>query len=342
MLHARERTQLVDECAISCHALGLGRDGESGAEPITDNKSLITPEPFTSVLCELSIAAQKDDESTDAHQDDSSLLRTTPFGHIRVCRAHCMECSASIASEGSLLVRSGTNMPKGPAPITDKMSAILRGWALPVGFAALAVVLLATSRSVDIPVPPPTVIEASLLEVGPRRAALQDPPVIEVEGVAENCTACHQIFRSASPAGAVLGYHREITLQHGMNDRCINCHDVEDRERLTLRDGTTIPFAQTPLLCAQCHGTVFRDWERGTHGKTLGSWITGSEAQRRLSCNECHDPHSPRYPPYAPLPGPNTLRMGTPSEHDGAGHRRNPLQHWLHHDRSAKPQGARP
>jgi len=115
-----------------------------------------------------------------------------------------------------------------------------------------------------------------------------------------------------------------------MNTRCVNCHDVTNRELLTLRDGSTVAYAQTPLLCAQCHGTTYRDWQKGTHGKTLGSWKTDSASQRRLSCNECHDPHSPRYAPYEPLPGPNTLRMGMQAHEGGHGPERSPLRRWIH------------
>jgi hypothetical protein len=160
---------------------------------------------------------------------------------------------------------------------------------------------------------------------------MADPPHVMIDGLPQNCNGCHRIFHSASPAGAPLNYHQEIGLFHGLNNRCVNCHDSSDRERLTLRDGTTIPFAETPQLCAQCHGTVYRDWQRGTHGKTLGSWVTNSDAQYRLSCNECHDPHSPKYEPYAPLPGPNTLRMGDQGRDapHGDHKKESPLQHWL-------------
>ncbi len=160
---------------------------------------------------------------------------------------------------------------------------------------------------------------------------MSDPAHILVDGVPQNCNGCHQIFQSNSPAGAALNYHNEIQLRHGLNNRCVNCHDPQNRERLTLRDGVTVSFAETAQLCAQCHGTVYRDWERGTHGKTLGSWITNSDAQRRLSCTECHNPHSPKYDPYKPLPGPNTLRMGEqPASPAGGAHgKQSPLQHWL-------------
>ncbi len=175
-------------------------------------------------------------------------------------------------------------------------------------------------RLVTIPLVPAAKVDSSALIVGPRRVAMTDPPQLLVEGRSENCNACHQVFRSSSVTRAALSYHQEIVLMHGLNDRCVNCHDAENRERLTLRDGETVPFADAPRLCAQCHGTVFRDWERGTHGLTLGSWITDSDQQRRLGCNECHDPHSPRYPAYVPLPGPQTLRMGEQDTDSAAAH----------------------
>ncbi len=211
------------------------------------------------------------------------------------------------------------------------------GWLLPIGFFALAVLLLAGSRQGGVSVPTAVVIDRESLRVGPRRAAMADPPRITIDGVPQNCNGCHQIFHSNSPAGATLNYHREVRLQHGLNNRCVNCHDAPNRERLTLRDGAAVSFAETPQLCAQCHGTVYRDWQRGTHGKTLGSWITNSDAQRRLSCTECHNPHAPKYEPVTPLPGPNTLRMGeqVASPAHGAHDEQSPLQRRL---RSVQPE----
>jgi len=202
------------------------------------------------------------------------------------------------------------------------------GWLLPIGFVCLAAVLFNSSTASDIPLAPSRTFDKSTLIVGPRRVAMQDPPTVQIEGRPQSCNGCHQIFTSSHPGGAALNFHQDLVLHHGLNNRCVNCHDTADRQKLTLRDGATVTVAETPQLCAQCHGTVYRDWQRGTHGKTLGSWVTESQAQRRLSCNECHDPHSPKYPSYVPLPGPNTLRMGDQSapvhpEHSG---KQNPLQ----------------
>lgn len=219
----------------------------------------------------------------------------------------------------------------GAAPAGAQNTAAWLGWLLPIGFVALAVLLFAGSRQGGVAVPTAVVIDPESLLVGPRRMAMADPPHIAIDGAPQNCNGCHQIFQSNSPAGATLNYHQEIRLQHGLNNRCVNCHDSQNRERLTLRDGATVSFAETPQLCAQCHGTVYRDWERGTHGKTLGSWITNSDAQRRLSCTECHNPHAPKYEPYKPLPGPNTLRMGeqVACPAHGADEEQSPLQRWL-------------
>lgn len=211
------------------------------------------------------------------------------------------------------------------------------GWWLPIGFLAVAALLATRSRGVAIPnAGEGGASERSIgrddprLVPAPRRIAISDPPSAlvrvpsprEAHGalpeLRENCRACHQIFPSRAPSPESGEFHR-IELRHGMNDRCVNCHDTGDRERLTLRDGSTVPFVDSPTLCAQCHGTLFRDWQAGTHGKTLGSWRTGSAEQRRLHCVECHDPHSPKYPAYEPLPAPNTLRMGEQRGH-GSSH----------------------
>lgn len=219
-----------------------------------------------------------------------------------------------------------SNGARNPARSSDA----LFGWSLPVGFLLLAALLWMSPRRAPEPEMAAAQVDRARLVVQPRRVPVADPPRILVEGLAQRCNGCHQIFESASASGEALSYHTDVHLDHGLNARCVNCHDPGDRERLTLRDGTTVPFVQSALLCAQCHGTTYRDWQNGTHGKTLGSWVVGSESMRRLSCIECHDPHQPRYGAYEPLPGPNTLRMG-PQGMDGPhGEPRSPLQRWLH------------
>ncbi|MFG0257249.1 MAG: hypothetical protein ACF8GE_05040 [Phycisphaerales bacterium JB043] len=184
------------------------------------------------------------------------------------------------------------------------------GWLITPVFLLLALVFWLTSGTSQIPVAPTPTFDASQLDTSPRRVALTDPPVVEIAGFEQRCNACHKIFESTWDGSRPLLQHTHVELHHGINDSCFNCHDVEDRERLVLHDGSTVGYSQVENLCAQCHGPVFRDWQRGAHGKTLGSWNITSADARRLTCSECHDPHSPAYELYEPLPGPNTLRMG--------------------------------
>jgi hypothetical protein len=152
-------------------------------------------------------------------------------------------------------------------------------------------------------------ISRDQLVPGPRRQAKADPPTYVTGGFEHRCNSCHRLFRSRPDAAPRLVQHTEITLNHGMNNRCYNCHDRKDREKLVLMRAIPGTFSQATELCAKCHGPAYRDWQKGTHGKTLGSWQAG-DSRRRLGCTECHDPHSPAYPRIVPLPAPTTLRMG--------------------------------
>ncbi len=184
------------------------------------------------------------------------------------------------------------------------------------------------SPPAEVPRGEMVVVSRSLFAPGARRIATVDPPMALVGGYEHACMECHRLFNSPPVELRRLVQHTGIALSHGMNDRCFNCHDRDDRSKLVLHDGTLIGFSEVPRLCSQCHGTVFRDWQRGTHGKSMGSWNEDSAAQHRLGCNDCHDPHSPAYPPFVPLPGPNTLRMGDQSQHAEHRSRHIPLRRW--------------
>lgn len=183
-------------------------------------------------------------------------------------------------------------------------------------------------------------LASSRAEIDPRdidraatRAVLGDPPRIDIAGNAMSCQECHGIFESKPETERVLNQHQEIVLSHGMNDRCFNCHHNEDRNSLVLAGNKPLAYSESEKLCASCHGPTFRDWTKGIHGKTLGSWDPASPDHRRLRCTECHDPHRPAFQPIAPLPAPRTLRMKATSpeakEHHG---KRNPLR--IHRDNS--------
>ena len=182
------------------------------------------------------------------------------------------------------------------------------GWLIPVVFLALAALLRWGLEEPEIPVAPVRFVDPSLFAPEPWREAKTEP-VYLVAGMEQRCTACHDLFESRpfiSPARLVQ--HTDIVFDHGSANTCFNCHDNEDRNRLRLITGELVGFADSTRLCAQCHGPLYRDWQRGVHGKKVGSWAPGRG--ERLACAQCHDPHAPAFGPMSLLPGPRTLRMG--------------------------------
>lgn len=218
----------------------------------------------------------------------------------------------------------------GPDEAVQTPAVILvAGWLMGPVFLLLAGAFVVTSARFSPPAAPTPAFDVGLLEPGGRTTGLTDPPTVTIGGFDQRCNACHKLFQSSWDGRRELTQHIHIELSHGINNQCDNCHARDDRERLVLHDGSGVPFTQTATLCAQCHGPVHRDWQRGTHGKTLGSWDPASPDANRMTCTECHDPHSPSYQPIQPLPGPNTLRMGDPAGRTGRhDDNRNPLLRW--------------
>lgn len=206
----------------------------------------------------------------------------------------------------------------------------LGGYLIGPLFLLLAAWFLFAPAATSLPVAPTPQFALSEIAVAPMREPLADPPTIEIAGFMQRCNACHSLFESSWDGERPLVQHTHVSLAHGINDNCFNCHDRDDRERLTSRSGETFGYQEVATLCRQCHGPIYRDWTRGVHGKTLGFWNTDAGEQRRLTCSACHDPHAPAYPSFAPLPGPNTLRMGEQgdSAHAEAPPESNPLRKW--------------
>ncbi|MBS0198681.1 MAG: hypothetical protein JSR77_18190 [Planctomycetes bacterium] len=204
---------------------------------------------------------------------------------------------------------------------------------LPIGaigplFVVVAVWLSFWSPKVEVPHAGVATVSRDRFLPGARRQPIGDPPATNVGGFSHACNECHRLFDSPPVSRRTLMQHTAIVLNHGMNNQCFNCHDRKNREKLVLHDGTLLPFSEVPRLCSQCHGTVFRDWQKGMHGKTMGSWNAASGKQHRLSCNDCHDPHAPAYQGIIPLPAPNTLRMGNQEPAAEQEHRHMPLRQW--------------
>jgi hypothetical protein len=232
-------------------------------------------------------------------------------------------------SRGDADARIGAAPDDGGRPSPRGLDLLVTSLIGPV-FLALAAWFVLWPREASIPHREPINVPASSVSSAPLRQLRTGPPVIRSGGYDLKCMECHRLFSTDGRSPRRLMQHRDIVLDHGLNDRCLNCHDSANRNLLRIADGPTLTFAEAPQLCARCHGTTYRDWEQGMHGRTVGSWDEQREGRRRLMCTECHDPHAPAFGPMTPLPGPNTLRMPAAPSHDATpmNGKRNPLRQW--------------
>ncbi len=116
------------------------------------------------------------------------------------------------------------------------------------------------------------------------------------------CSECHADMEPDTERRELEDMHDDIVLDHGPKDRwCFDCHNVDDRDRLRLANGTLIEFDESYRLCGQCHGTIFRDWRQGIHGRRRGYW---NGPKSYLLCAHCHNPHAPTFRQIEPLPPP--------------------------------------
>lgn len=211
----------------------------------------------------------------------------------------------------------------------DKLVA----WCVGPILLLLGSAIFLSPRLDSFPLSEPAVVEASQIDPAPPRKPLRQPLTIQVGGFEKECMDCHALFNSKQKTPFALFQHKETqqTLDHGINTRCSNCHDLKRHDRLVLDSGTTVGFDEAEQVCAKCHGTTYRDWQRGSHGKTMGYWDKSRGKSDRLTCTQCHDPHAPAFDKFHPLPGPHTLRMNSiPRTHDD-GHapkKVNPLRIW--------------
>jgi hypothetical protein len=124
-------------------------------------------------------------------------------------------------------------------------------------------------------------------------------------GWSYNCNECHQMIKPRWRYDRPMAEHQEIRLDHGNNRFCLNCHHPSDRTAFADYDGSEIAEKDVVLLCAKCHGTIYRDWQAGVHGRANGYWDATRGPQTRLKCIQCHDPHSPQFKPLKPLSPPH-------------------------------------
>jgi hypothetical protein len=119
------------------------------------------------------------------------------------------------------------------------------------------------------------------------------------------CSDCHEDMDVNHRRRILADEHVVISesFNHASEQRwCLDCHNPDDRDVLRLANGDLVYFEESYNLCGQCHGTIFRDWKAGIHGKRTGEW--NGRKQYRL-CVHCHNPHNPKFKPIKPLPPPN-------------------------------------
>lgn len=122
------------------------------------------------------------------------------------------------------------------------------------------------------------------------------------DGDAFQCSICHDDYRDEVSTAALQVEHADITYKHGLDDHCLHCHHPQSPDSFIDHDGTEIPGDQSTRLCAKCHGTSFRDWRIGIHGREGGHWDSTHGPVERLVCIQCHDPHAPQFPQLKPDP----------------------------------------
>lgn len=132
------------------------------------------------------------------------------------------------------------------------------------------------------------------------------------------CKSCHEGTEALQGNPAEKGvFHEKIQLKHGRNKQCFNCHHRMQPANFSDYDGTPIELSRIELLCAKCHGTTYRDWNNGAHGRRSGRWDAAKGKSNTTVCIACHDPHWPIFKPIkaaaAPHVNPRTREAGDPT-----------------------------
>ena len=136
------------------------------------------------------------------------------------------------------------------------------------------------------------------------------------------CVRCH--YEKEKYEKLVLDW--DASKHSKSNVTCGKCHggnpkgkDLGEAKNVKTTDFTSIktPLAQLSQpevhqaafrYCGQCHGTQFRDWKVGIHGKRTGLWNGEKEY---WICVRCHEPHNPYFKKIEPMPAPTPPAMIT-------------------------------
>jgi len=156
-------------------------------------------------------------------------------------------------------------------------------------------------------------VSGGLYDIVPVRGPVR-PLRLHRDGDAFECTTCHDGFEGDHTEEALKGEHKDLAFNHGMNLRCLNCHNPKNSMAYVAYDGSEIPADQPTRLCAKCHGPLYREWQAGVHGRINGAWSPDFGEQTKLECIQCHNPHHPKFEPMVPYPPPVLTRFDLPSQ----------------------------
>lgn len=129
------------------------------------------------------------------------------------------------------------------------------------------------------------------------------------DGDAYECSMCHEGFSNDPNLKPLEGEHADLVFDHGLNTDCLSCHNPTNSDAFLNHDGTELASDQSTMLCSKCHGVVFRDWEKGLHGRMSSVWNASFGERKNMDCIECHDPHTPGFPSMKPDPAPALSRL---------------------------------
>ncbi len=148
-------------------------------------------------------------------------------------------------------------------------------------------------------------------DIPPLSPAYSDPSTVrkvrkEMTSDGAPCKSCHEGTEPLQGNPKEKGvFHETIKLQHGRNQHCFNCHHRLQPANFSNFDGAPIKLANVELLCARCHGTIYRDWNLGAHGRRSGNWDKTKGPPKTEVCIACHEPHWPVFKPLEAAPKPH-------------------------------------
>ncbi len=139
--------------------------------------------------------------------------------------------------------------------------------------------------------------------------------IVDMHGqfVGVRCSTCHGDGNIGEPparqADELQDFHTDMDFAHG-DLACSSCHAADDRDKLTLADGTLVDYEDTMDLCAQCHSSQYKSYQHGAHGGMSGHWDQSQGSRVRNDCVVCHDPHEPAFPQVTPADPPRDRFFG--------------------------------